>query len=258
MRLSYSITLILALEVAQAAYSSQVPKCDELLWIQLYALICYTFCYISLVETVIVVHIASCTTEHLLMPRWLVELVYGSPGERMHKELDLLSRNEHGSVATDPRRMLRSTSPLEQTLDYESAAHLLFRYYNSSELVQPPSRVDRPQHGPEAATPSSSLPTPEDTLSFIEENGVRRASRKLHDGDNVRMLFFEALFYDFDVSNDGSLDLQEAKRALAFLAFRLPPLDRIKRIREADDGDGVSGGGRLKRSARAHAACGCY
>ena len=295
-RLAYSITLILALEVGQSSYSDLIPKCNELLWIQLYSITCYVFCYMSLLETVIVVYVASCRSEYLIMPNWLSEFVYGTPADRLRAELKALE-GEYSSPGGVSNTLSGAGGkrPVDtMTGDRESCAHLLWRYCASgpnSHSPHPPTHLtllppgryynhhatttgvnqnqqcsSPPPSPPESA--SAAAPAPGDCGRGDSSGasgpprkhrlaGVARAlratsgpkspfgkpnamqGRVLSDDDNRRLLFFERIFFDFDVSHDGVLQLEEAKRALAFLAYRMKPLERIRTVSAIDNGDGV-------------------
>jgi hypothetical protein len=82
------------------------------------------------------------------------------------------------------------------------------------------------------------------TNNFVRDGfGLLRPTKKLDIADAARLVFFEKLFFVIDVESKGGLTIKETSRALSFLAFDIPPAERIRIMKSAD----VNGDGELQR-----------
>ena len=74
-RLSFGITLILAIEVSKSVFSGMIPVCGEVLWLELFAMLNLIFCILSLAESCVVLFLSHYKEEHLV-PLWMVEMFW--------------------------------------------------------------------------------------------------------------------------------------------------------------------------------------
>ena len=69
-------------------------------------------------------------------------------------------------------------------------------------------------------------------------SGFLRPTRELTNDDISRLVFFELLYFMLDVDKSGGLTLDEATKALSYLAPEMSYRDRLPMMLAVDDGDG--------------------
>ena len=84
-RLSFGITLILAVEVSKGVFSAMIPVCGEALWLSLFVNLNLIFCIIALAETCVVLFLAYHNDPHLLPP-WIIDLFMATCGSCLGRQ----------------------------------------------------------------------------------------------------------------------------------------------------------------------------
>jgi len=73
----------------------------------------------------------------------------------------------------------------------------------------------------------------DDVVFYLDpRDGWLRPSRELHRGDALRLIFFEKLFFTIDNDSNGFVTEQQLDRLFSFLAYDLPPEQRVAALEE--------------------------
>eukprot|EP00438_Fugacium_kawagutii_P007260 Skav221919 [mRNA] locus=scaffold5163:65683:67398:- [translate_table: standard] len=124
-RLAFGITLLLVVEVMRTGVASYVPICGELLWVDLFMMLNTVFCYLSLLETMVVLTLAF--TQNATWLAWLPTHRFGPKGLKMpfQSEAGNIYRRLNGAL-TDSVKRNSLTSIAGEALSETDTAKLIF------------------------------------------------------------------------------------------------------------------------------------
>ena len=160
-RLSFGITLILANEVTRITIAAYVPVCGELLWVDMFLLLCTVFTTFALLESAIVLFLTHHTDKHLY-PNWVTLMAQGL-GHMVSGWLLRLVPKANPSLRTriqkwrvENRKSIEqlSTATVHLENEQESSAGFLFRRVNrvveASQQVPSGAPCSRPSCQPQS------------------------------------------------------------------------------------------------------------
>lgn len=181
-RLSYGITLLLAAEVTKVVMANFLPVCGELLWIDLFTVVCSAFSVLSLIESLVVLSLAYHRKKYIL-PRWIVLMC------RLALGYDPAGR----TVLADETVLTGGVDP-----DVEPCAGPIYR------------SLTRSGAGPGSSEGPGSV--------WLRGAGLSGAQSTV-DAQVVasRLAFYESLFFRIDAEADGYLGLEDMSRFLSFI-----------------------------------------
>jgi len=205
-RLSFGITLVLVMEVLKTTISCFVPVCGELLWIDLFMLVCTIFCLVSLLETICVLCLSFHTAETLL-PSWLVWL-------------------------TSRLRCTKHTDEQCTHMEFESCASKVFReaHWQGLEDAQTTGSYSS-LSGSNAVSPKAGV----DTSTPRKKSSIGRSNTlppKLSESETAKLIFFEHLFYQLDLDYLGFLTVEEVGIMLTFVRLGMSAQDSVQVLSE--------------------------
>lgn len=260
-RLSFGITLVLAMVLMQTLVSAMLPVCGELLWVELFFFYNLVFSIFALLETCTVLYFAHLTQPHVI-PTWVVAVVAACLSAPAGWCTSAGGRNTPSSQPDQPLgRQTASTTDEGSQSDSTTVSALRRQQTRSSVMLREPRAVSERESAAGAfyrrmvashrrrQRSSGSAPAP--TAEASREPDLAFAARRFVGGlpqprellvtrppsaeDAARLVYFERLFYLLDVQAKGAIRVDEMGHLLSFLAFEASEEERIKSLLQADE-----------------------
>lgn len=220
-RLGFGITLLLVSEAAKITVLAYVPVCGETLWVDQFLLVNFVFAALALLETCFVLFLAYHADDHLIpgaqaLPRWVLITLASWLG--MPKPSIVLKCSDGESVVGDLLLLFdfnHAANNKEDGNDYDNQAWL-----KANPLEPPPSSppfiLKVGGASKDAANEGDAQVGRLHGLNYSRLAQVRPLTAH----DEIKLIFYENLFFQVDSDNNGYVTFDDMEKLLSFLAPR--------------------------------------
>jgi len=212
--LGFGITVIVVVILMQVVLIDLLPVCGEILWVDIFVSVSYTFCMMSLFQSALVILIETNETEHLL------PLIIVHPAKVAWQRLRHYSKHllclQHKVVPTEHDEM-----------DQSKRAKNLATLAESASVQESIAGVQYRLYGPGVQR----LAAQAEPVTGDAQDG---RNMTIAPEDMPKLIFFEKLFFSIDEDNTGEISEDECTLLFSFVALDMPYDERMKAFMAAD------------------------